>query len=92
MQTRSSNTSKRSTTVHVSAPIAKRNNVRWTVAEEREMIRLRRHENLPFANIAHALNRSPESIKVRFEKLLMEHTEGTTDVKDSLRWFNLSTE
>jgi hypothetical protein len=88
MQTRSSNKTKRPTTVDPRT--AKRNNARWTVAEEREMIRLRRHEDLPFANIAHALDRSPESIKMRFEKLLMEHTEGTTDVEDSLRWFNLS--
>jgi hypothetical protein len=72
--------------------IFSRDNKRWTVKEEREMIRLRRHENLPFANIAHELHRSPEAIKFRFEKLLMEHSEGLTDVTDVLRWFNLSDE
>ena len=70
--------------------IFSKNNKRWTVKEEREMVRLRRYENLPFANIAHELHRSPEAIKLRFEKLMMEHSEGLTDVSEVLRWFNLS--
>ena len=57
------------------------------------MIRLRRHENLPFANIAHALRRTPEAINLRFRKLVEEHM-GENEVAESevLRWFNLNTQ
>ena len=90
MQTRSS-ISKRP--VPASRVVYARDNHRWTVADEREMIRLRRQENLPFANIAHALRRSPEAIKFRFDKLVEEHV-GDDDVaeKEVLRWFNLNTQ
>ena len=91
MQTRSSKTvSKRP--VPASRVTYERDNRRWTVAEEREMVRLRRHENMPFANIAHALRRSPEAIKYRFEKLVEEHVSNDVSEKEALRWFNLSTE
>ena len=57
------------------------------------MIRLRRHENLPFANIAHALRRTPEAINLRFRKLVEEHVgEDELSEKEVLRWFNLHTE
>ena len=69
-----------------------KDNHRWTQLEEREMVRLRRHENLNFNEIATELHRSPEAIKLRFEKLLMEHTEGESDVSEALRWFNLTDE
>ena len=92
MQTRSSSTSKRPLAAPARTVYA-RDNHRWTVAEEREMIRLRRHENLPFANIAHALRRSPEAINLRFRKLVEEHM-GENEVAESevLRWFNLNTQ
>ena len=82
MHTRSS---KRTTPVHKTSD-------RWTQAEERQMIRLRRQGNLNFNEIAVELHRSPEAIKLRFEKLLMEHTEGVSDVSEALRWFNLEVE
>jgi hypothetical protein len=69
-----------------------KDNHRWTQSEEREMVRLRRLENLNFQEIATELHRSPEAIKLRFEKLLMEHTEGESDVSETLRWFNLTDE
>ena len=65
---------------------------RWTVSEEREMIRLRRHENMTFHEIATELHRSTDAIKYRFEKLLMEHTDGCSNTAEALRWFNLSDE
>lgn len=92
MQTRSSSTSKRPLAASARTVYA-RDNHRWTVAEEREMIRLRRHENLPFANIAHALRRTPEAINLRFRKLVEEHVgEDELSEKEVLRWFNLHTE
>jgi len=91
MQTRSSTrVSKRP--VPASRSLPERDNFRWTVEEEREMIRLRRQENLPFANIAHTLHRTPEAIKLRFNKLVEEHVEGGHSEAEALRWFNLSTE
>jgi predicted ArsR family transcriptional regulator len=65
---------------------------RWTQSEEREMIRLRRYENMTFHQIAAELDRSPEAIKLRFEKLVAEHVEGTGNVSEALRWFNLALE
>jgi hypothetical protein len=56
------------------------------------MVRLRRLENKTFEEIALSLNRDTEAIKLRFEKLLMEHTDGESDVSEALRWFNLGTE
>jgi hypothetical protein len=87
MQTRSTkSSSKRATPVLIPS----RHNQRWTVMEEREMVRLRRLENKTFEEIALSLNRDTEAIKLRFEKLLMEHTDGESDVSEALRWFNLS--
>ena len=56
------------------------------------MVRMRRLENKTFAEIATELNRDTEAIKLRFEKLLMEHSDGLSDVSEVLRWFNLSEE
>jgi hypothetical protein len=63
------------------------------VAEEREMIRLRRYENKTFAEIGAVLHRAPEAIKFRFARLVNEHI-GDDDVaeKEVLRWFNLNTQ
>jgi predicted ArsR family transcriptional regulator len=69
-----------------------KNNKRWTVMEERNMIRLRRQKDMTFDQIATEMKRTPESIKFRFEKLLMEHSDGLSDVSEVLRWFNLSEE
>ena len=65
---------------------------RWTQAEERKMVRLRRNENLNFSEIAEELNRSPDAIAHRFEKLMMEHATGDISEKEVLRWFNLGNE
>ena len=91
MQTRSSSTvSKRP--VHASRVVYSKDNHRWTVSEEREMIRLRRYENKSFTEIAAELHRAPEAINFRFIKLVADHIEGGHDEKEVLRWFNLSTE
>jgi hypothetical protein len=69
-----------------------KDNHRWTVSEEREMIRLRRYENKSFTEIAAELHRAPEAIKLRFSKLVDDHIEGGHSEAEALRWFNLSTE
>lgn len=91
MYTRSQNSVKRP----VAAParvVYSKDNHRWTVSEEREMIRLRRYENKTYAEIAAELHRAPEAINFRFIKLVADHIEGGHDEKEVLRWFNLSTE
>ena len=56
------------------------------------MVRLRRQKDMTFDEIAVEMKRTPEAIKMRFEKLLMEHSDGLSDVSEVLRWFNLSEE
>ena len=92
MQTRSSHSSKRPAPVHVDARTPKRHNTHWAITEEREMIRLRRHENKTYVEIAAILHRLPEAIKLRFEKLVAEHIEGGHSEAEALRWFNLDSE
>ena len=65
---------------------------RWTQAEEREMVRLRRYENMRLEEIAQELHRTPEAIRCRFVKLFMEHATGDIPEKEVLRWFNLGDE
>lgn len=67
-------------------------NSRWTVSEEREMVRLRRFESKTFAEIGTELHRAPAAINFRFQKLVAEHVEGGHSEKDVLRWFNLGNE
>jgi hypothetical protein len=67
-----------------------KDNHRWTVSEEREMIRLRRYENKTYAEIAAELHRAPEAINFRFQKLVAEHVEGGHSEAEALRWFNLT--
>ena len=89
MQTRSTkSSSKRVTPVTVPS----RHNLRWTLSEEREMVRMRRLENKTFTEIAAELNRDTESIKMRFEKVVQQQIEDGADKTEALRWFNLSTE
>jgi hypothetical protein len=88
MHTRSSSYAPSPSTTRTAA----KNNHRWTVMEERNMVRLRRQKDMTFDEIAVEMKRTPEAIKLRFEKLLMEHSDGLSDVSEVLRWFNLSEE
>jgi len=78
--------------VPASRVVYSKDNHRWTVSEEREMVRLRRYENKSFTEIATELHRAPEAINFRFLKLVADHIEGGHDEKEVLRWFNLITE
>jgi hypothetical protein len=68
------------------------NGRRWTVKDERKMVHLRRHNSMTFEQIADRLERNPEAIKLRFEKLMNEHGEGHSDAAEVVRWFNLGFE
>jgi hypothetical protein len=67
-------------------------NKRWTQTEERQMVRLRRHGGLTFEEIANELHRAPDAVKLRFEKMLLEHATGDVQEREVLRWFNLDVE
>ena len=67
-----------------------RDGARWTKTEEREMIYRRRHAGMTFHEIALDHQRSVDAIKLRFEKLVVEHSEGEDGVSEALLWFNLS--
>jgi len=56
------------------------------------MVHLRRHNSMTFEQIADRLERNPEAIKFRFEKLMNEHGEGHSDAAEVVRWFNLGFE
>ena len=87
MQTRSVKTSsKRATPVAVPS----RHNVRWTVSEEREMVRLRRIEGMNFTEIATRLHRLPEAVNLRFDKLVQQQIEEGTDEKEVNKWFDFN--
>ena len=52
---------------------------KWTISEEREMVRLSRHKNMTETAIADRLDRSRESVKFRLLKVFREHLEGFDD-------------
>jgi hypothetical protein len=52
---------------------------KWTVTEEREMIRMSRHYQMFESEIARTLNRSVESVRFRLLKIFAEHLTGFDD-------------
>jgi hypothetical protein len=57
---------------------------KWTVSEEREMIRLSRHKQMTESVIARKLDRSRESVKFRLLKVFREHLEGFDDYEEGI--------
>jgi len=58
-----------------------RDGKKWLQSEEREFIRMCRHENLTVDEMASRMRRSPESILFRLGKIMHEHLDGRTDEK-----------
>ena len=54
---------------------------KWTVTEERDLIRMSRHLQLSENNIATVLNRSVESVRFRLLKIFAEHLTGFDDAE-----------
>lgn len=52
---------------------------KWSVTEEREMIRLSRHYQMPESEIARTLNRSVEGVRFRLLKVFADHLTGFDD-------------
>lgn len=57
---------------------------KWTVTEEREMIRMSRHYQMPETEIARTLNRSVESVRFRLLKIFAEHLTGFDDSEQGI--------
>ena len=56
-----------------------REGLKWTVTEERDMIRMSRHLQLSESKIARVLNRSVEGVRFRLLKVFAEHLTGFDD-------------
>jgi len=55
------------------------NNKKWTVTDQRTLIRMCRHTEMTPAIMAATLGRSEESIRYRLAKIIHEHLDGRTD-------------
>jgi hypothetical protein len=66
-----------------------RDGKKWLQSEERELIRMCRHENLNLHEMAARMRRSPEAISYRLTKIMLEHLDGRTDeasIKEVSDW------
>ena len=58
-----------------------REGLKWTVGEERDLIRMSRHLQLSENKIAVVLNRSVEGVRFRLLKIFAEHLTGFDDAE-----------
>jgi len=66
-----------------------RDGKKWLQSEDRELIRMCRHENLNLHEMAARMRRSPDSIMHRLTKIMLEHLDGRTDeasIKEVSNW------
>jgi hypothetical protein len=66
-----------------------RDGKKWLQSEDRELIRMCRHENLNLDQMAARMRRSPHSIAYRLTKTMLEHLDGRTDeasIKEVSDW------
>jgi hypothetical protein len=66
-----------------------RDGKKWLQSEDRELIRMCRHENLNLNEMAARMRRSPHSIAYRLTKTMLEHLDGRTDeasIKEVSDW------
>jgi len=62
---------------------------RWTQQEERDMVRLFRHENKSVPEVATALHRSPLAVHYRVDKVLTEHMgEDDVSLLEASKWLH----
>lgn len=68
---------------------ARNNGERWTQQENRDMIRLLRHENRSVAEVATMLHRSPLAVHYRIDKVLNEHIgDDDVGVLEAAKWLH----
>ena len=68
-----------------SVPLPTRNNKKWNVMEERELIRMCRLENNTVSEMADRLDRTPESIRYRLLKIFAAHMEGREPTDENIQ-------
>ena len=61
---------------------------KWTITEERDMIRMSRHKQMAESAIARQLDRSVESVRFRLLKVFREHLEGFDDMEQGISEFS----
>ena len=65
------------------------NGERWTQQEERDLVRLLRHENRSVAEVATMLHRSPLAVHYRIDKVLTEHVgEDDVGILEASKWLH----
>lgn len=78
-------TTTRSTSTKRATPLPARNNKKWTVTEDRQLIRMCRHENNNVSEMADRLNRTPEAIRYRLLKIFAAHMEGREPTDENIQ-------
>jgi len=68
-----------------SVPLPSRNNKKWTVTEERDLIRMCRLENNSVSDMADRLNRTPQSVRYRLLKIFVAHMEGREATNENIQ-------
>jgi len=66
-----------------------RDGKKWLQSEEREFIRMCRHEDLTVDEMSARMRRSPDAIIHRLTKIMLEHLDGRTDeasIKEVSNW------
>ena len=66
-----------------------RDGKKWLQSEQREFIRMCRHENLNIDEMAARMRRSPDAIMYRLAKIMYDHLDGRTDeasIKEVSNW------
>ncbi len=66
-------------------PLPARNNQKWTVTEDRQLIRMCRHEDNSVSDMADRLNRTPEAIRYRLLKIFAAHMEGREPTDENIQ-------
>ena len=66
-------------------PLPARNNQKWTVTEDRQLIRMCRHEDNSVGDMADRLNRTPEAIRYRLLKIFAAHMEGREPTDENIQ-------
>jgi hypothetical protein len=64
------------------------NGERWTQQEERDLIRMFRHEKASVMDVAKALHRNPMAVHYRVDKVLNEHMEGGVSLMEASAWLH----
>lgn len=76
------------TTARVTVNCYNKTGQNWTQQEERDLIRMFRHEKASVMDVAKALRRNPLAVHHRVDKVLNEHMEGGVPLLEASAWLH----